>query len=177
VTVRVRAARPDEIDATTHLLATAFEQYRHELPVFDKYMSHLADVGARMREAETFVALVGERIVGTGTLYPPGRGDAYRRGAAPEMSPAAWPDEWSGLRLLGVDPAYRRAGIGRLLMDARIRRARELGATAVALHTSRTFDASRTMVERMGWVRMPAYDFYPQPDLCAETWMLALPPS
>jgi hypothetical protein len=61
-----------------------------------------------------------------------------------------------------------------MLDDARIRRARELGAAGVGLHTSLAFEASRGMVRRMGWQRAPAYDCWPIPDVHAEAWTLAL---
>jgi len=179
MTVLVRDAREGELDAIASLLACAFEEHRlrnggsTELAyaeAFDRYFEEVVNVRARRDETQLFVAVENGRILGTGALYAPGRGDAYAR--AVHCKP--WPDEWAGLRLVGVDPAHRNRGIGRMLIEARVRRARELGAKAAALHTSRERAAARHLIERMGWTRAPEYDHAPVPDVCAEAYVLAL---
>ena len=148
MTIEVREAREDELDETARVLALAFEQVRPKAStsaygeVFERYLEGVVDVRSRVSEATLFVAIEGGRILGTGTLYPPGRTIAY----AQEVHSTPWPNEWASLRLLGVDPAHRGRGIGRMLIEARVRRARELGATVAALHTSREFEVAHDLL-------------------------------
>jgi GNAT superfamily N-acetyltransferase len=167
----VREAHPDELDETARLLAVAFEQYRPAAELgdaFESYLADIVDVRSRLDHAELFVAVEERVIIGTATLYPPGE-VAY-----PGAAPRTWPTGWASLRLLGVAPAARGRGVGRMLAEARIRRARELGASGLGLHTTRAFEASRRMYRRMGWKRAREYDFCPAPGLQAEAYVLAL---
>ncbi|GAB4267379.1 GNAT family N-acetyltransferase [Deferrisoma sp.] len=61
----------------------------------------------------------------------------------------------SGIRLLGVDPAFRGRGIGRALTEACIARAHG----QVILHTTRAMEAAWHMHEGMGFRRSPDLDF------------------
>ena len=179
MTIVIREASEGDLEDVARVLASAFEKYRPAngdgidpayLKAFERYFEEVVNVRARLSEAQLFVAVEGERILGTGTLYPPDRGRDYARA----IHGKPWPDEWASLRLLAVDPAHRRRGIGRMLIEARMRRARELGAKAVALHTSREFEVARRLIQRMGWNRAPEYDHAPAPDVCAEAYVLTL---
>jgi GNAT superfamily N-acetyltransferase len=176
MTVVVREARAAEVDETARVLASAFEQYRPptldspDREVFDRYLEQVVDVRARLDSAILFVAIEGGRVLGTGTLYPPGRAVVYTNTGEER----AWPSEWASLRLLGVDPAHHRRGIGRMLVEARIARARELRARAVALHTSKKFSAMCELLQRTEWKRTPEYDHVPVPAIVAEAYVLAL---
>jgi len=70
--------------------------------------------------------------------------------------------------------AHQRRGIGRLLSQARVQRARELGAPVVALHSSREFAAARRLIEALGWQRLPEYDYAPALAIQAEAYALRL---
>jgi len=63
--------------------------------------------------------------------------------------------------VLGVLPEARGLGLGRSLVEHAIRRSRELSAVAVGLHTTEMMAVARAMYERMGFVRVPEYDFRP----------------
>jgi GNAT superfamily N-acetyltransferase len=176
MSIVIREARHDELDAVARVLAAAFEQYRAPAITssyrlaFERHLEEIVDVRARIGEAALFVAVEGPRVVGTGTLYPPGRSVAYGR----TIPDTPWPRDWAWLRVLGVAPSHRGRGIGRLLVEARVQRARELAATAVALHTSPEFEVLRHLVRRMGWTRSPEHDFAPAPGARAEGYFLAL---
>jgi len=175
----IREGRADELDQASVILFAAFEQYRPpaDAPIarevregFERYLRDVADVRSRLGHADLFVAVEADRIIGTGTLYRPAQSVAYPT----EVHFKPWPREWASLRLLSVDPVQRGRGIGRMLTDARVRRARELGAPAVVLHTSVEFEVSRAMYRRMGWERAPEYDYWPLPDRYAEAYVLPL---
>jgi GNAT superfamily N-acetyltransferase len=174
----IRAARDDELEEVARVLASAFEQHRPRgagvdpsyKRAFARYFEELVDVRGRREDAQLFVAVDSGLIVGTGTLYPPGRGPHYARavGAKP------WPDDWASLRLLAVHPTHRRRGIGRALLDARVQRARDLGASFVALHTSEEFADARRLIRKGEWKRVPEFDHMPAPGVRAEAYVVAL---
>jgi GNAT superfamily N-acetyltransferase len=111
----------------------------------------------------------GETIVGVVTFYPHG-GPV----AAPPEAQTPFPSTWAMFRLLAVALDRRGTGLGRLLTETCLSRARTLGATHLALHTSDVMALARAMYLRMGWQRAPQYDFYPTPELCVEAYSLAL---
>src|SRR5204862_7553902 len=104
------------------------------------------------------------RIVGAVTYYPDGSGDSH----------AGWPGRWAVIRLLAVHPDARGRGVGRLLTEECIRRARASGAPAVGLHTTVFMSVARAMYERMGFVRMPELDFWPIPGIHVMAYRLNL---
>ena len=59
-------------------------------------------------------------------------------------------------------------------MDECIRRSRAMGSRALSLHTTRAMDVARGMYERMGFVRVPEYDFHPSPDVVVIAYRLDL---
>ena len=65
----------------------------------------------------------------------------------------------SGFRLLAVDPAFRRRGIGRLLSEACIQKARKLGQDNVVIHTTRAMQPAWRMYESLGFERATDLDF------------------
>ena len=174
MTLLIRRAHAAELPETRRILSAAFEPQRPEPDTtngaFARYLEDLLSVSLRFEQAELFVAVEGGIIRGTATLYPPGQGHAATRGTAAKP----WPRAWASLRALGVDPAHRRRGIGRRLSEARVQRARELGAPVVALHTSRLFAAAYHMIQAMGWRRLPEYDHAPTPTVQAEAYVLRL---
>lgn len=54
---------------------------------------------------------------------------------------------------LFVDPAARRRGVGRRLMEAAAEGARRRGAVSLALSTAKTNHRAQRLYESLGWVR------------------------
>ena len=149
----IRLARPDELDAVSDMIRAAYSEYLPHLPEdrHVRYLERTADVRSRLAESELYVAELDDRIVGTVTLFPNQAGASVQ----------GWPEGWAGIRVLGVSPEARGRGIGRRLVEASIQRARELGAIALGLHTTEMMAIARAMYERMGFVRVPEFDFHP----------------
>lgn len=169
----IRDARTDEIDAISQILLDAYQQYMPEatgitdpglIEAFEGYREEIADVKSRWDVTVQIVAEDDGVLVGSVTYFRPG-GDGDNH----EL-----PRAWAGIRLLGVPPAFRGKGIGRALTDECIRRARADGAPVVGLHTTTLMDVARAMYQRMGFVRVPEYDFFPVPDFTVETYRLDL---
>jgi catechol 2,3-dioxygenase-like lactoylglutathione lyase family enzyme len=68
----------------------------------------------------------------------------------------------SGIRLLGVDPKYRRSGAGKALTNACIQLARQQGHDQVILHSTQAMKVAWGMYEKLGFQRSPDLDFSQQ---------------
>jgi len=151
----IRDAKPEELDETADVISAAYAEYGPEpgseqalIDAFEEYRKEQRDVRSRLADSVLVIAEEGGRIVGTVTFYPPGE----------EKKAEGWPPEWAAIRLLAVLPAARGSGVGRLLTEECLRRARELGAPVMGLHTTRVMDIARAMYERMGFTRYPEND-------------------
>ena len=160
----VRNAEPQEHDAVAQVILKSYEEYGPQLPTdaWEQYSSNILDVGSRMAESELFVAVQNEKFVGSATFYP-----TYMARVN-----SGWPQDWTGIRLVAVLPDYRGQGVGKAIMDECIRRSRDQGAQAVALHTTPYMSLAQGMYERMGFVRIHEYDFHPRPDLTVMAYKL-----
>jgi GNAT superfamily N-acetyltransferase len=177
--VIVRDARADEIGTIAGVLSASYEQYMPapdaqltdlERVAWDAYRVDIADVSSRAVDSDQIVAEIGGRVLGAVTFYPPAREAHY-----PSQTPVEhWPMEWASFRLLGVHPDARGRGIGRILTDECVRRARDLRAPVLALHTTLLMDIARDMYVKMGWKRAAEYDFFPMPDFTVEAYTLDL---
>jgi ribosomal protein S18 acetylase RimI-like enzyme len=149
----LRDAQPNELEDVSQLLVVAYKEYEEFMPAdrWDWYRNDMMDVSARTSDSELIVAEINKRIVGTVTLYSEG-------------SINVWPAGWAGIRLLAVHPDYRGKGIGHALMDECITRCRKHGTKTIGLHTTELMKVARSMYERMGFKRVPEFDFHPQPD-------------
>ncbi|MCA1829892.1 MAG: GNAT family N-acetyltransferase [Actinobacteria bacterium] len=177
--VVVRDARADELDAVSALMLDAYAQYLPapdaelsdaERSAWDAYRVDIGDVRSRLDSADLIVAADGDELLGAVTFYDPAADAHY-----PNASEAhGWPSEWASFRLLAVPPHARGKGIGRLLTEECIARARALGAPVLALHTTHLMDVAREMYKRIGWERVPEFDFFPMPDFTVEAYRLQL---
>jgi ribosomal protein S18 acetylase RimI-like enzyme len=150
VAVRVREAHRSDRRAVRGVLLAAYSEYATVLPpaVFGPYLADILDLDARAGVGRLLVAEHGGRLVGAVTFYE----DAAAEGVG-------WPAGWAGLRALGVNPAVRRLGVGRALIDACLERARAARAPVLGLHTAAFMPAAVAMYEAMGFRRAPSFDF------------------
>ena len=152
--ITIRDAREDERDAIRELTFLAYEQYAELMePSAWQGLKHaIANAVATTAPAQRIVAERDGVLIGSVLLFPSAL-DAYQGPVVavpvPEMS------------VLAVDPAARGLGIGRLLVEECIRRARRLGANVLGLHTSVSMRQAKALYERMGFERYPADDFQP----------------
>ncbi len=162
----LRLARPDDLEAVSAVNRAAYAEYgAHMEPErIARYLNNAGDVWSRLDTSDLLVAELDGKIVGSLTYFSPG----------PRSQAQGWPADWAGLRLLAVDPAARGLGIGRALMEFSIDRARAEGAAAIALHTTEMMEIARAMYERMGFERVPEYDWRPQSGRGAMAYRFAL---
>jgi ribosomal protein S18 acetylase RimI-like enzyme len=122
------------------------------------------NVRSRLGAAELIVAELDGELAGTVTFYP----------EVSESIEPSWPKGWAGLRLLAVHPSCRGRGIGRALVEECLRRCRERGIRTIGLHTTVMMNVARGLYERMGFVRVPEYDFYPRKETVVMAYKLDL---
>ena len=162
----VRDAGVEDLDQVSLLIRDAYQEYQANFSpeVWEGYARDIMDVRSRLDTSELIVAENSGRLVGAVTFYP-------------NTSPSdqgGWPAGWTGIRLLAVHPDARGMGIGRALMDECLRRSRLLSATALGLHTTELMGIARGMYERMGFVRVPEYDFQAGPEVVVLGYRLDL---
>jgi predicted N-acetyltransferase YhbS len=141
--ITIRDLRPDDdIPAITALL---HESYAPLAASGLRFLASHQDDGTtrrRLQSGDPLVATFAGRIAGTITLYAP----------APD-SPASWYRRPGVFRIgqLAVRPDMQRQGIGLCLVQAAQCRARERGATDLALDTAEGAQHLRSWYERLGF--------------------------
>ena len=165
--VQVRPARPGELAAVGRLTVLAYAEF---IPAASPYRQRLADAADRAANASLLVAVDADRdrLLGTATLV-------VGNGPYAEL---AGPGE-AELRMLAVDPAARRRGIGAALVRAVLDRARDTGARRLVLSTLPAMAAAHRLYQRFGFRRAPELDHRPVPgvELLAFTLDLRSGPS
>lgn len=134
---------------------SAFQQYEAVYSNWDILMRSVGAMSALVCHSEVLVADVGGSIVGAVAYFAPGA-----------MSRAGFLEpEWPVIHMLVIAPVARGLGIGRLLTEACVARARRDGARLIALHTSPTMKVALAMYLRMGFVlKRTAPDRFGVPD-------------
>ena len=164
--MRIRDATAADADAAGLVVLEAYRSLPGYEPEPD-YEIELADVTSRLPPvAEVLVAEDGGRLVGCIT-YVPGPesplAESYQEGEA-------------GIRMLGVDASARGRGVGRLLVQACIERARAAGRRAMFLHSTSYMHGAHRMYGGLGFVRAPDRDWEPFPGLLLLAFRLPLEP-
>lgn len=137
----LRSFMPTDADTVNRLALRAFEQFRSEYSDWDSFSRSIGSMASLSAFGELIVASDQDRIVGAVVYVGPGK---------PKRE--FFSVEWPILRMLVVDPDHRGKGIGRLLTQACINRARRDHAPVLALHTSPIMRVALPMYLRMGFV-------------------------
>jgi ribosomal protein S18 acetylase RimI-like enzyme len=140
--VVIRAYADADRAAVNAVALAAFAQYAGD---YDDWPAFSAGIGRMADLAHDGDLLVAERagaVVGAVVHVGPGRPRS-----------AVYPDDWSVIRMLVVDPAARGAGVGRALVAATLERAARTGAPAVGLHTSPIMATALRLYEGIGFRR------------------------
>ena len=151
----VRDARPEDAASVRDLTWRAFQQYATIMSAVT-WAGLSGAVDSALDSTEPAHRIVVERdgvIVGSVLLFAPST-DAY--------GGIAQPVDWPEVRMLAVDPEARGLGVGQLLLDECLRRARADGAHSIGLHSSISMRAAMRLYTRMGFARVPEFDFQPE---------------
>jgi ribosomal protein S18 acetylase RimI-like enzyme len=144
--ISVRNALEEERPAIEEMVIAAYEQFTTELspPIWNFYKANIERTMEAAGIDQILIATSEDRILGSVLLYE----------NAEDYLP-----EWWSVRLLAVSPDARGQGIGRLLMEECVQRAREGGGKVLGLHTTDMMAVAQGMYERMGFKRVPELDF------------------
>lgn len=149
----VREVRPQEFEALARLTVDA---YRPHGVVSDEYEAELADVAGRAAAATVLVAVDDDdQLLGGITYVPPG----------PNPLAEHHETDVASIRMLAVGEHARRRGVGMALTEATLARARSDGAAGVILHSVPSMTAAHRLYDGIGFVREPALDWCPEPDV------------
>lgn len=165
----VREARGGEGGSIEAVTLSAYQQYAAVMPpaLWERYRENIVATLAAAPPGTQLVVEVDGALVASVLLYPPGTTMARPGGGSTTL---ALPE----VRLLAVAPSARGQGIGALLMDECVRRARASGATELTLHTTDMMQAAMRLYARVGFARAPELDFQPAPGVTAKGFRLAL---
>lgn len=153
----IRDAKVDELPFIRMQRVRAYEEHARKIPAghweaLKKAISSEADL---QPGAERIVAEINGEIVGSVILFP-AKSDAYE-GEVEEL-------DYPEIRMLAVVPAVRGKGVAASLVAECIQRAKEQGYSSIGLHTGQFMESAMRLYERLGFERLPQYDFEPAND-------------
>ena len=126
--------------AVNSVATAAWNQYANAFEQFDGLAAFLADTAALSTVADLIVAERNGTVVGLVGYAGP------RRPRDP-----MFPAEWAIVRVLSVLPSERGRGVGRMLTQECIDRARQEGVVTIGLHTSPVMRSALELYLRMGF--------------------------
>jgi putative acetyltransferase len=149
VDVILRDNQPEDYRALCALLGAVFEEHRTHLDseAFLAFLGGLVD-GPSPGPGQILVAERAGLVVGTAT---------YRRAGGDPPGPG--PRRCSTVRALAVRPDWRRRGIGRLLLEACIARARADHALALCIDVPEAMAAGISFCRSLGFEEVPELVF------------------
>ena len=136
--VRIRRAEPEDAYQVARVLRESFLEYqdRYTPEGYTATTPGEPQVRSRMEEGPTWVALLGDVIVGTASAVQEEAGPVYVRGMA-------------------VLPGARDRGVARLLLREIEDFALRNDSTGLLLNTTPFLDGAIRLYERFGFVRIP----------------------
>lgn len=147
--MEIRIARPEEYEELGALTVAAYAALEGMGPL-GAYGEELADLAGRGPSAVVLVAADGPTLLGDVTYYP--------RYAAEFPRLADVLGDLAGFRMLATAPAAQGRGVGAALTMACVQRARNEGASGIALHTTSLMPTAQRLYARLGFSRWDALD-------------------
>ncbi|MFC7063189.1 GNAT family N-acetyltransferase [Halobacillus seohaensis] len=153
----VRDAKKDELPYIREQRIKAYSEHAESISVehwqaLKQAISSDADIGDGV---ELIVAELEGEIVGSVALFPANT-DAYE-GYVDEL-------DYPELRVLAVAPEARGEGVALALVNECIRRTKGKGFESIGLHTADFMKSAIQLYQRIGFERLPQYDFEPAND-------------
>jgi GNAT superfamily N-acetyltransferase len=164
----IRDALETEIDFIREQRVNAYSEHAAAIPrghwlALRKAILSSADVEPHV---ELIIAEIDGKIVGSVALFP-AKTDAYE-GYVEELN---YPE----IRMLAVDPAARGKGVATALIAECIKRARLKGYEIIGLHTADFMKDAIKLYGKLGFTRLPQYDFEPAGDgIIVKAFQLAI---
>ena len=141
--IAVRDYDSSDTEAVNRLAVTAFSQFSEHYDDWPAMRANLARTSELSAAGELIVAELDGQIAGAiGYFGPDSKKAAY-------FNPG-----WPIIRMLVVDPAFRGKGLGIILTNECIARARRDRSPLIALHTSPIMTVALPMYLRMGFAKV-----------------------
>ena len=123
-----------------------------------EYYKHLHNIGefTNRPNVELIVAVSPEQMIGGAVVF---FGDMQYYGSG---GTATQEKNAAGFRLLAVDSSARGQGLGKMLTNECIRRAKERKLSQVIIHTTKAMQQAWKMYESIGFKRSEDLDFLQQ---------------
>ncbi len=166
VTLRLLAPT-DSLQELTDLLHAAYAELAAAGMRFFATHQTVSDTAERAAQGECWVAVSGDRLVGTVTISPP----EQTRGCAWYERP-----EVASFGQLGVDPAFRGQRIGHRLLELASARATAMGARELALDTAEGADRLIALYGSRGFRHVGTADWRPTTNYRSVVMSRALAP-
>ncbi|TYP70421.1 GNAT family N-acetyltransferase [Aquimarina intermedia] len=156
-TYTIREANPNEYNTIGDLLVMVYDQLEGFPSVTEQpqYYSMLRNIGELTHKpGVTLLTAVSQddKIAGA-VIYFRNMADYGSGGTAAHEKNAA------GFRLLAVHPSHRGYGLGKLLTQACIDKAKKQGHNTLVIHSTKAMQLAWAMYERMGFLRANDLDF------------------
>jgi len=155
--VKIRDAKQDEGGFIREQRVNSYKEHAEHIPeghweALKQSISSEADMSPGV---ERIVAELDGEILGSVALFP-AKTDAYNG----YIDALDYPE----IRMLAVTPEARGKGVATVLISECIRRTKEKGYASIGLHTGEFMDSAQRLYERLGFERLPQFDFEPAGD-------------
>lgn len=155
--MNIRDAKRSEIDEVRNQRIASYSEHAQSVSeehwnALKKAISSEADIAP---DVELIVAEEDGVLLGSVALFPP-KMDAYE-GLVAEL-------DYSEIRMLAVSRDARGKGVATALINECINRTKEKGYNAIGLHTADFMKSAINLYTRLGFERLPDYDFEPAND-------------
>ncbi len=140
--MQIARATPQDFPGIADLNVEAYREFAAHLTpeAWRTMQTNLRMVESTASRATFLIIRHAAEIIGSVAYCPAGKSD-----------PTIFPTDWASILLLAVSPRHRSAGIGRALVDACLRLARDDQVAIVGLFTSELMATARGLYARMGF--------------------------
>ena len=146
--IRIRDFESADAENLNRIAVSAFGQFRNHYRDWPAMLAGFSKTSDLIATGEVIIAELQDEFAGAVAYF------------GPNSQKAPFFDQrWPIIRMLVVDPAFRGKGIGRVLSNQCIARAKRDRSPIIALHTSPIMSVALPMYLKMGFVK--AYDAPP----------------
>ncbi|MFA9557094.1 GNAT family N-acetyltransferase [Evansella sp. AB-rgal1] len=155
--MQLRNAKKEELPIIRDMRVKAYSDHKDSIPLdhWEALKNAITSEGDVHPDVDLIIAEINGEIVGSVAVFPP-NSDAYE-GYVDEL-------EYPEIRMLSVSGNARGKGVATALVEECIRRSSAKGYKAIGLHTADFMKSAMHLYERMGFERIPKYDFEPAND-------------
>jgi ribosomal protein S18 acetylase RimI-like enzyme len=155
--LNIRNAIPQEFDAIGKLMVNVYSKLdgfpsQSEQPVYYEMLLNVGSLTSKDKVELIAAISKDDKVLGAVVYFS----DLKNYGSGGIISQI---ENASGFRLLAVDPAARGQGIGKLLINECIQRAKNLNQKQVYIHSTESMKVAWGMYERLGFSRFTPIDF------------------